>query len=501
MYDTANPHGSFLCDKQVIRPRLQSDCQEGEGLTIDFKHRDCMHDNLRMGTDLVQHFNCVAHWENGRYTFIIIRPSSGDYKAWCLRLTNPIEDLHEGHLFIEFVCDPGVNGKIEETTNYLKINFVKRVISSICADASVDCEPRWCEQPELRTQCPQTCGDCSGETDVCPFKESFYGSWIESADTVTNVMKVSVYDLYLGEFYQLQCLNNERELFENRTVLWQIFDNGCFPRLACLEMEKISSSVLQYRFGKAVAWPIPPAYQMESAVCHSDQFQHNDPMPMKAIVHESTTHSVNCNLPMNFDFSNNGIYIDNDHCSRCLSYSRSTSPTVIMESSISCSVQEYPHQVFKHKCLASIVIGNDTTGVLTKQRHHIHHKHKYHCWVFTMHRNRNLVFRLGATHCNVDMIRRISDNMIALDGRYNVHANETEMCPYFKSVTLAPTQSTVFVPSYKYLPTKKEPTTKQSEQSRQNLVVVKNYDSGSSFVHTGFNMWIWLMAMLLFWGV
>lgn len=498
MYDPQYLQGYFICDKQVIRPRLQSDCQEGEGITIDFKVRECMHDNLKMGTDLVQHFDCLAHWESGKYTFIIIKPSSsssslsGSYKAWCLRLTNPLDDLREGHLFMDFVCDPGVNGKIEETIDYLRINFVKLVISSICADASVGCESRWCEI-DLRSHCSRECGDCSGETDVCPFKESVYGSWIESAESVTDVVNVSVYDLYLSGFGQFHCLKTRRKDYENRTVLWQIFDNGCFPRFRCLEMEKISSSVMQYRLSKTLEWPISLHTRAESAVCHSDQFKDNKPIPMKVIVQEGTTYSVHCDLPMTFGFSNNGIFISNEYCNRCISYSRNTSPTVITETLISCSSLGHTPRLIKHECLASIIIDNNTRAVVTKQRHQRHHKHRYDCWVFTIHHNRKAVFLLDATECNADAIENIKEESITYTNRYSVYENETEKCPYLRSITSSPIKTTEFVPPYKHPPTESEPTTNVVEPPRQVFEMIGG--NGSPFVHIDLNMLIVLIAL------
>jgi hypothetical protein len=50
--------GRPLCANKIPRARMESECGYGTGIVLDFKHEDCLHDNLKM--DLIQNVDCMA---------------------------------------------------------------------------------------------------------------------------------------------------------------------------------------------------------------------------------------------------------------------------------------------------------------------------------------------------------------------------------------------------------------------------------------------------------
>ena len=171
-----------ICPEEIIPPRLESECEPGDGLTINFRHKICKVDELNMELEMSLH--CVASWTHDRFTFVILKPQKhNDFKAWCLRLTGtgPNMKIEHGYLFTDFVCDPGDgNGNIRLTSNYLFIQFDQLVISSMCVDyASICEESRLCKHVPSRMHCPKSCGLCEVDQSPCSFTEELRGPWVD----------------------------------------------------------------------------------------------------------------------------------------------------------------------------------------------------------------------------------------------------------------------------------------------------------------------------------
>lgn len=173
------------CDREIIPARLESECERGDGLTIDFHNRDCLEMDLEMKVE--QSLYCAAAWAHGNYTFLILRPQNDEFKAWCMRITGTdfTKPIEHGHLFVDLVCDPGDgNGNIRETSNYLYLEFTQRIISSTCADSySRICDDdRLCKYNDetYAINCRRFCKYCSGDQNSCSFPGSLQGEWVEN---------------------------------------------------------------------------------------------------------------------------------------------------------------------------------------------------------------------------------------------------------------------------------------------------------------------------------
>ena len=107
-------------------------------------------------------------------------------------------------------------------------------------------------------------------------------------------------------------VNNIRMLFfiQDRRVLVKIDENGCYPRYACAEMNKISTSVMKFRLGNRQLWPLPHSHDQKGVVCSEANFM----LPIRPddsrlypsrqpilIIKESTVNTVRCGLPYSLD--------------------------------------------------------------------------------------------------------------------------------------------------------------------------------------------------------
>lgn len=186
-----------MCDHEIIPARLESECEQGDGMTIDFHSKECLEKELDMNVQ--QSFYCAATWAHGNYTFVILRPQDDEFKAWCMRITGTDFDkpIEHGHLFVDLVCDPGDgNGNIRETSKYLYLEFTQRIISSTCADsyARICDDDRLCElHDKIYTRnCRRFCNLCSAVQNQCTFPGYFQGGWVGNShgEQVTQVIYI-----------------------------------------------------------------------------------------------------------------------------------------------------------------------------------------------------------------------------------------------------------------------------------------------------------------------
>lgn len=170
-----------LCATEIIPTRLESECEAGDGMTIKFPSENCLKSSL--GMQLNQELYCAASWVHGNNTFLVVRPQNDEYRLWCMRFrgTNLEYNIEHAEIFIDIVCDPGDgHGNLRETSNYLNIEFEKRVISSTCSDSYSFCDDkRLCNEKAYSVNCRKVCGLCNGMQNQCNFPPSLEGEWIE----------------------------------------------------------------------------------------------------------------------------------------------------------------------------------------------------------------------------------------------------------------------------------------------------------------------------------
>lgn len=435
-----NPE-SEMCSRKVILPRIESECEGGDGIHFDFRYKDCIHENLKM--KIKQRVECVAQWEDGPYTFVIIRPES-NFEAWCMRLKQPLDNLEKGHLFMDLVCDPGNgHGQIQETFNYLALTFIRITIPTVCANEFEGCtDTRFCGI-DMSNYCHRSCGRCKPEVDLCPFQEDIQGKWILERNERTDFISVSPYQLEwpdIGNFKCLQINNDPKngDRYVNKTVLLHTFDNGCYPRFACMETFRPATSVRQFRIGNRVKWPIFPIKEALEIACHPNRFKidvpFNDqtksvPMPWTSVIQTRRTYSQSCLLPSSFGFRDEALYFkEGNKCDGCISYGSGFGDRITVRP-LNCS--KFARRRMEYICLASYQFDNVTQAVITgTQESSSGMLKEYLCWIFTGVGKARRIIVVKASECSSLSLELALENQILPTAQFEILDPPPKICPY-----------------------------------------------------------------------
>ena len=109
-------------------------------------------------------------------------------------------------------------------------------------------------------------------------------------------------------WYKSTSMESEKCLLflQDKRVLVRIDENGCYPRYACIEMEKISSSTMRFRLGDRHQWPLPQIRDRKDHVCaveknflsrNAIESRFHVQRPPRLLVKESYINRVPCGLP------------------------------------------------------------------------------------------------------------------------------------------------------------------------------------------------------------
>ncbi|CAG5118749.1 unnamed protein product, partial [Candidula unifasciata] len=242
--------------------RIESECDRGEGITFEFRREECIPKELPQ--KLFQRAHCVAHWTQDNYTFIILQHAEVHTKWFCLRTSDPLNDIRNAYLWLKVICDTSEKPSTERT------------FSSTCADELELCPEmiHYCSMA-YSMHCTHTCGQCLSENQIgeCTFQEQYRGTWIESSSHADVNFNIHAYSLHTENHGKYDCLNLESQHMKDRRVLLELFSNGCLPRYACVEMAKVTSSVMKFRLGNRLTWPLPSLKNQKEEVCKSDNFK------------------------------------------------------------------------------------------------------------------------------------------------------------------------------------------------------------------------------------
>ncbi|XP_069136374.1 uncharacterized protein [Argopecten irradians] len=427
-----------ICPGKLVLPRMESECEEGDGIRFDFRYADCLHPNLNMR--IQQSVKCVTSWEYGKYTFVILRPQTDEFEAWCLRITRDnLGEVSQIHLFMDPVCDPGTgngHGQITETDNYLSITLQKITIPSVCANEFEGCtDRRFCDN-EVVAFCHLSCNRCEQETQPCTFQENVRGSWLLDTRDGAQYMNISSYQLVVPKFGKFLCLGRNVSENDSRTALLHVFDNGCFPRFACLEMYQPATSVRQFRLSKRVNWPFWPIEEAKRYTCKNNKFKiqvdlgessKTVDIPTQVLLETKVHYSTNCKLP-DLGFTSNSLFFrEGDRCNGCLIYDPATRPDKIDIVMINC---EEAASHIQYLCLASLDLGPDTRGVVTGTMPDREGRMtKFYCWVFTLDGTKRKIIVLKASDCNMLSVEKVLEGLLTPEGKFDVVETEPGACP------------------------------------------------------------------------
>ena len=388
------PNNTMVCGDMMLLLRIESECEKGEGILFDFRNEECIPPGLPRVTR--QRAFCVAHWTEGTQNFVILQHETVHKHIWCLRITDALGDMQGAYLMLNLVCDP--NDPIQETHNYYYFQMFKSIHSSTCADEIEECSDltQFCTTMSMyRRHCAKTCGDCEYESELglCTFQEHVRGNWIDSSQKGDKNVTIYDYSLLIQDLGRFQCLEVQSEKHKERKVLLELFEDGCYPRYACLELEKISPSVMKYRLSNRLDWPLPHLDDQKEHICHDRNFKDSKDRtyrkelgPPKLLVNSNNIHSVKCGLP---DHLHYGVPFREKEagCGGCLYYNPNNGGDRLVVQPVNCSTPSLP---IEYLCLASFDL-NDTWAVVTKREHE-----QNICWVFT---KRGKILVLKAAQC------------------------------------------------------------------------------------------------------
>ena len=97
--------------------------------------------------------------------------------------------------------------------------------------------------------------------------------WLESSTHKDILYHIDSYTLSRGQEASYDCLRLEEDKMKEKRVLLELSNNGCLPRYACVEMRKVTSSVMRFRLGNRVIWPLPSKDNMKLQICKEDNFR------------------------------------------------------------------------------------------------------------------------------------------------------------------------------------------------------------------------------------
>ena len=429
------PEGE-MCYGKLVLPRLESECEAGDGMIFNFRHQSCLHENLKWKKK--QRMQCVASWDHGDFTFVILRPPSKEFEAWCLRITNTPNgngDERQMHLFMLPVCDPGAgngHGQITETQKYLTISLQRFNIQSVCADEFEGCQKdQFCDS-SVAEYCHRTCHKCKPEVSPCMFSESVQGEWFLDSEAKQKI-NIDLYEITIPGQGQFKCLTRNGTGIKNdkkdRTVLLHVFDNGCFPRYSCLEIRKTFPSVIQFRRGKSQDWPIFPIEDVKRQVCGDKRFfdqyeiagnMRKYDIPFNTILHTSNYYNTDCRLPLDqLGFHGRSIFFtEGEQCNGCLTYDPSVGGDFFDVRPINCSKKAADH--LRYICLANLDFEYNTKAVITGTYVGHVQPDSFLCWVFQVDGKSREIIVLNPAECTQVTLDRVMEGDINPVARFQV---------------------------------------------------------------------------------
>ncbi|XP_076452293.1 uncharacterized protein LOC143287935 [Babylonia areolata] len=380
-----HPNDSMLCPDSTLLLRLESDCEQGEGIMLDFRQPECVPAMLPQAVR--QQVFCIAHWTQGSHNFIVLQHANVHKQTWCLRVTGPLLHLRHAHLLLDLVCD--TSDVIKDTSNFYRLQLSRRVYASTCED---DIAKEVCQNMKhlcmthLKRHCARTCGVCGKERGGdCAFEETYRGLWVDSTRTHDRQLNVGAYSMHLQHLGSYDCLRlQDTKKHKDKRVLVRIDENGCYPRYACAEMEKVSSSVMRFRLGNRLQWPLPHVRDHKDHVCAKENFrsrdtlesQFHEPRAPRLLVKAANINRVSCDLPKAL---HHGIAFreEEQSCSGCLLYQPSVSRDRFVIRPHNCSLTQRrraqpavtprQHHVTstEFSCVATFTLQNHSHAVVT----------------------------------------------------------------------------------------------------------------------------------------
>ncbi|XP_014790679.1 uncharacterized protein LOC106884017 [Octopus bimaculoides] len=306
-FDIKLPSGEKVCTSKMLPFRFESYCVDEEGLLLRIRDKTCTDyiGNLKEENRL----RCLATWKHGKDTYVIVRETDV-VRYWCMRIIYDDNGMISRiYFFLDMICD--TKTIFPTSRKYLVFEMYHRVIRSICSDEFETCSSHNMCNSEHRSHCLESCGDCQIKAfskfrglQACTFPKVMHGTWVRHVNQGTSKITISNNTVNINTETNWHCIDAGEGNYSRRRVLMKTFDNGCYPRFMCIELHEAAPSVMRYRVGKIVLWPLNISHLLQEHVCNDNLFAHNSPTlpsqritPLQNLVRSYDKRTVSCNLP------------------------------------------------------------------------------------------------------------------------------------------------------------------------------------------------------------
>ncbi|CAE1291436.1 unnamed protein product [Acanthosepion pharaonis] len=309
-FDISLPSGEKVCSSTFLPLRLESSCVKGEGLLIRFRNNGCrqLAWNLRDENRL----RCAAKWRIEGNDYVVVR-NSDNHQYWCMRVEyDENKIIKKIYFFLDKICD--TKARFLKERKYIIFKMRRHVVQSLCSDEFNGCRnPQQCKT-KLKSHCLQSCGECKVNRDgsihglrACSFPKFMHGTWVRHVRSGTSKIVIRNNTVNINGEPNWHCISAGEGNYSRRHVLMKKFDNGCYPRFMCIELQETSPSVMRYRVGDIVLWPVNITYGLQEQVCNDNRFvqQYSNfsvsssqgIIPLQNLVRDYDKRAVSCNLP------------------------------------------------------------------------------------------------------------------------------------------------------------------------------------------------------------
>ncbi|ELU03525.1 hypothetical protein CAPTEDRAFT_201014 [Capitella teleta] len=405
MHDNKNKETT--CENSHLKPRMESECMTGEGLTLDFRSFEC---RGRIEMELKQTLYCLGTWNEEDYTYSVVTDNDDLWpKLWVLRFSLHRDQKFSARLYNDIAVD--IDSAFTE--NYFELHFEQAYYPSLCeneASPCLDCDIN------NAFYCQKTCHTCDALRDVdsCEFDVPSQGEWQEISHQGNRDIAVTSSMIYADDMLPLQCFDLHTDVWyedKNYRAVATVFKNGCKPRYTCVEFVRISTSVLMYRISQNLIWPQKLILSGQD-VCAEEQFR-DDPKPLsgefrskglrpllkkKGVGQHHPT--VSCGISGKFLLDAKMMH----RSMNCTAYLEacSSSHTFSLQTDSACSGSV---DIETHRCLGSFESGSTTMIITDKPAGN----GDYYCWAFYKEEWDSVysVYLLYASDCHAEIGRNI----------------------------------------------------------------------------------------------
>ncbi|XP_062577708.1 uncharacterized protein LOC134239558 [Saccostrea cucullata] len=461
------------CGFSVIRPRMESECEDGDGVTLDFRISECKLDDVH---GLKEKLRCLASWTDksaeNNYTFVVL--ANDQRFPLCMRFEGNLSDLKRATIFRDGKCVVNDRDSYSQTIERVNLEFEKMVVSNLCEN-----EFDYCAQefacPRYQKYCHKSCRGCQPETNVCSFPEDLKGAWHTDLKSKPIVMNISTYNLHLPGDGNFKCVGRANSTKESvyRLALLHIFENGCFPRMTCFEYEKTSKMTLQYKFGTRVEWPQFPLDKMIHRTCLNNQLR----KPFSVAVNGAQIYTTSCNLPSDFGFKSGHIYLrdsnSRDYCIAYYEYGLSGKFNMV-------DINKTEPVNKEHMCLSSEQFKDGSILVVTAS----FSDRSYNCWAFMGKGHKRRIIQLSLEDCNEGSLNSLIDGKYTPINSFIVLEEPKNVCTLMIDIATEP--GPYRTPSVSNSPSPSKQTTPPIYRtpSQPGSILANDPDSGSG-AHSG----------------